>query len=222
MAIKKSEFIDVAAAFRKDDFILAAQPDGNVDYYNSHFHDYHERTFNIDSAYFLAPLAKKLPKGASVLDVGCGSGRDLLWLKTKGCDPTGFERSSPLADLARHHSGCPVIEGDFNTYDFSSIQFDSVIMVGALVHLQHAELAPALNRICSALKRDGLLFLSVKEGDGECHCKAGRTFTLWRREPLENVFRDNKMTVIDFARNISAVNRSEVWLSYLLANAGTR
>ncbi|MFH1215472.1 MAG: NUDIX domain-containing protein [Pseudomonadota bacterium] len=217
--------IDLAAADITISLILQeqinVQRDGNLDYYESHFQDYHERTFNIDSAYFLAPLTKKLPKGASVLDVGCGSGRDIFWLKTKGYVPTGFERSAPLAELARQHSGCPVIVGDFSCYDFPSLKFDSVVIVGALVHLQHAELPPVLNRICSALKSGGLLFLSVKEGDGEFHSKDGRIFTLWRREPLENIFRDQKLTVIDFARNISAVNRNDVWLSYLLVNEGT-
>ena len=40
-----------------------------------------------------------------VLDIGCGSGRDLKWLRERGFSVTGFERSKGLAALARRHAG---------------------------------------------------------------------------------------------------------------------
>jgi len=91
------------------------------DYYQKNYNAYHEKTFSIDPTSFLAPLAQRLPAEAFVLDVGCGSGRDLLWMKKRGFDVIGFERSPGLAELARDNVGCEVIQGDFETYDFSSI-----------------------------------------------------------------------------------------------------
>jgi len=38
--------------------------------------------------------------------VGCGSGRDLLWMKKQDFDVIGFERSPGLAELARENAGC--------------------------------------------------------------------------------------------------------------------
>jgi SAM-dependent methyltransferase len=72
----------------------------------------------------LLPLAGRLKAGASVLDVGCGSGRDLLWLKSRGFAATGFERSPALAEMARKHARCTVIEGDFARHDFSAFRAD--------------------------------------------------------------------------------------------------
>ncbi len=69
--------------------------------------------------------------------MGCGSGRDLLWLKERGFKVMGFERSEGLAELARKNSGCEVIEGDFETFDFSPLSFDAVIASGSLVHVPH-------------------------------------------------------------------------------------
>ena len=89
------------------------------DFYRENHREYFERTFNIDSSTFLSPLSSKLSPGAFILDVGCGSGRDLLWLKKRGFSVTGFEKSPELAGLARKNSGCQVIEGDFISYDFS-------------------------------------------------------------------------------------------------------
>ena len=60
------------------------------DYYQKNYTSYHEKTFSIDPSSFLAPLAQRLPSEAFVLDVGCGSGRDLLWMKNKGFEVIGF------------------------------------------------------------------------------------------------------------------------------------
>ena len=67
------------------------------EYYTTHFSQYHEKTFTIDPAPFLSAFAENLKPGAHVLDIGCGSGRDLLWLAQKGLQPTGFEASPGLA-----------------------------------------------------------------------------------------------------------------------------
>ena len=69
------------------------------DFYRENHSKYFERTFNIDPSSFLLPPATKLAPGAFIVDVGCGSGRDLLWLKNRGFSVTGFERSPELAGL---------------------------------------------------------------------------------------------------------------------------
>jgi SAM-dependent methyltransferase len=186
------------------------------DFYETHFLDYRNRTVNIDPSLFLAPLTRHLQKGANVLDIGCGSGRDLLWLKEHGYRPTGFERSSGLAEMAGQHSQCPVIHGDFTVFDFSALHFDAILLIGALVHLQYSELAPILLRISKAVKRDGLIYLTLKEESGRSQTEDGRIFTLWKPEDLEQLFPALGLEILDFSRNTSAVNRQDVWLGYLL------
>jgi SAM-dependent methyltransferase len=77
------------------------------------------------------PLVEHLTPGSKVLDAGCGSGRDMLWLTERGFNCTGLERSPELAALAREHSGLPVIEADFETFDFSRMNMDAVLLIGA-------------------------------------------------------------------------------------------
>jgi SAM-dependent methyltransferase len=107
------------------------------DYYQKNFKEYHKKTFNIDPSSFLLPLSEKLSPGTCILDIGCGSGRDLLWFRQRGFEVLGFERSHGLACLARKNVGCEVIEGNFRTYDFSRLSVDAIMLVGALVHLPH-------------------------------------------------------------------------------------
>ena len=50
----------------------------------------YQQTFHIDTRSFLSPFEKRLSKGSRILDVGCGSGRDLLWLKERGYHTLAF------------------------------------------------------------------------------------------------------------------------------------
>lgn len=190
------------------------------DFYETHFLQYRNRTVNIDPSPFLALLTCHLQKGATVLDVGCGSGRDLLWLKKQGYKTTGFERSSGLAELAGRHADCPVIEGDFTAFDFSVFQFDAILFIGSLVHLQRTDFAPTLARIVRAVRGNGLIYLTLKEGEGEARNKDDRIFTLWNHEDLEEIFAALGFKILDFSRNISSLDQKDIWLGYVLRNKG--
>jgi len=63
----------------------------------------------------------------------------------------GFDRFPGLAELARENTGCKAIEGDFKTYDFSSILVDDVMLVGTLVHVPHERFLDVFQNITSAI-----------------------------------------------------------------------
>jgi len=186
------------------------------DYYRTHAQEYFEATRGIDPRPFLAPLAEFLAPGAEILDIGCGSGRDLAWLKQKGFSPTGFERSAELARLARAHSACPVIEGDFDTFDFTVSRFDAVLLIGSLVHLPPEQLPLALRRAAGALRPGGVILLSLKEGDGTLPMEDGRVFTLWRHAPLAALFESLELKILHHGRQVSRLRPTDFWLGYLL------
>ena len=187
-----------------------------MDFYKENPKEYFDRTFSLDPSSFLAPVAERLSSGAMVLDVGCGSGRDLLWFKNKGFEVVGFERSAGLAELAREHSGVEVIEGDFETYDFSSISVDAIIASGSLVHVQHEQLADILHNIVQVLEKHGIFYVSLKQGEGTKSDDLGRPFYFWKDDKLRQVFESLDFKVIDFFQNKSIANSDDVWLSYIL------
>lgn len=186
------------------------------DFYREHYRAYHERTFAVDPAAFLSPFLRALPAGAAVLDVGCGSGRDLLWLKNKGFSVTGLEKSPELADLARKNAGVPVIEADFETFDFSSLRFDAVLASAAFVHLPHERLEAVVRNVSRALAANGIFYTSLKMGGGASTDATGRVFYLWRDPDLREVFNRLGLSVLTFSRSASALNAEDVWLGYVL------
>jgi len=190
------------------------------DYYQKNYKAYHEKTFSIDPSSFLAPLAQRLPPEAFVLDVGCGSGRDLLWMKKRGFDVIGFERSDGLAELARDNVGCEVIQGDFETYDFSSIFVDAIMLVGALVHVPRERFSDVFQNITSAIPENGSVLITLKQGSGNRTDSDGRIFYLWEDSKARVLFDTLKFKVCDVSTSISKTGSGDIWMSYVLDKEG--
>ena len=187
-----------------------------TNFYQENHKQYFQDTVNIDPSGFLEPLAGRLTPGASILDVGCGSGRDLRWFKEHGFQPTGFEHSPGLAALARQHSGCPVIEGDFFTFDFSSISVSALVFVGSMVHVTRDDFPRVFERICKALEPGGYILITLKKGSGSRIADDGRVFVLWSKDELERIFTRQKLKVITFSESVSALRPDDIWMSFLL------
>jgi len=187
-----------------------------TDYYQNRFQQYHEETFNIDSSLFLDPFLSRIKKGALVLDVGCGSGRDLSLLKKRGFKAIGFERSAGLADIASQKSGCKIIVGNFETYDFSLLSVDALLLVTSLVHVHYDRFSQILNQISRAVKHQGLIFISVKGGEGKKIDTEGRVFFLWRDFEIRSIFEKWGWEVLEQKESISSKNSNDTVLSYIL------
>ncbi len=187
------------------------------DYYQKNYKAYHEKTFSIDPSSFLKPLAQRLPAKAFILDIGCGSGRDLLWMKKRGFNVIGFEQSEGLAELARENVGCEVIEGDFETYDFSRLSVDAILLVGALVHLPHERFKPVFQNISNCMRRRGKIFISMKEGNGHLKDSHERIFYLWQNDKLRRIFDELGYKVIYFNQQVSIIRDRDLWLGYVLS-----
>lgn len=187
-----------------------------MDYYDKFSELYNQRTWSVDPTVFLEPLLSFLKPDAEIIDIGCGSGRDLFWLVKHGFKPTGFEKSEGLATLAEKQSGCRVIRGDFSVYDFSSLAFDGLLLIGALVHVPHEELFSILNSILKCLQPGGIVLLSQKMGTGCKIDEYGRTFYHWKRSQLNMVIDQIGLDLLQAVENESALGTSEKWLTCYL------
>ena len=190
------------------------------DYYHKQYKQFFEQTVDIDPSSFLTSFFRAIPPQTSILDVGCGSGRDLLWLKKQGFHVTGFEYSAGLASLARKHSGCEVIEGDFETYDFSNLCFDAILASGSLVHIPHNNLTTVLKNILKAFNQNSIqahyMYISLKAGTDVKKDSQNRTFYLWDKKTLKQIFADLGFNVIEISKSRSVKNSKDLWLGYVI------
>ncbi|TIN22890.1 class I SAM-dependent methyltransferase [Mesorhizobium sp.] len=118
-----------------------------------------------------------LRPGASVVDIGCGAGRDLKAFRQRGFNVVGLDVSAELASIAAEYSGCPVVIADMREMPFASASFDAAWAAASLLHVFHGHIPAALAEIGRVLKPGGHFFSSVKQGEGQRREADGRLFT---------------------------------------------
>lgn len=110
----------------------------------------------------------------TLLDFGCGPGRDLAQFVALGHIPVGLDGSAEFVDMARAHSGCEVLHQDFLALDLPPAHFSGVFANASLFHVPSAALPRVLRELAAALKPGGVLFVSNPRGQNEEGMNAGR------------------------------------------------
>jgi SAM-dependent methyltransferase len=122
----------------------------------------------------------------TILDFGCGPGRDLKAFAEQGHIAIGLEGAVHFAAMARAHSGCEVWQQDFLTLELPEKYFDGVFANAALFHVPSQELPRVLRELHATLKPGGVLFSSNPRGGNEEGWNSGRygvyhDLASWRR-----------------------------------------
>ena len=103
----------------------------------------------------------------TILDFGCGPGRDLKAFTERGHVAVGLEGSKRFVEMARAWSGCEVLHQDFLRLDLPAGRFDGVFANAALFHVPTRELPRVLAELRATLKPRGVLFSSNPRGGNE-------------------------------------------------------
>jgi SAM-dependent methyltransferase len=122
----------------------------------------------------------------TILDFGCGPGRDLAVFSSLGHVAIGLEGAARFAEMARSYSGCEVWQQDFLRLDLPKSRFDGVFANAALFHVPSQELPRVLRELRATLKPRGVLFSSNPRGHNEEGWSEGRygayhDLATWRR-----------------------------------------
>jgi len=147
----------------------------SIDFYNQNASSFYASTVEVDSTSLLEQFIPYLPKGSSVLDAGCGSGRDSKRLIEFGFHVDAFDASAALATLAQQLLGKPVRVATFMQFT-STQQYDGIWACASLLHVSKASLPDTFAHLASMLKSGGAFYCSFKYGQGEVE-RDGRSFT---------------------------------------------
>lgn len=151
-----------------------------LDYYDQNAQAFYENTRDVDVASVQQLFADRLPKGAKILDFGCGSGRDTIWFLSQGFDVDAIDGSEELCRLASAAAGIPVKQMYFQDLDAVDA-YDGIWACASILHVSKAELPQILQKMTRALKANGLIYTSFKYGDGE-GVRNGRYFSDFTEE----------------------------------------
>ena len=103
----------------------------------------------------------------TILDLGCGPGRDLKTFSTMGHHAIGIDGSARFVEMARAYSGCEVWQQDLVHLDLPAARFDGVFANAVLFHVPRAVLPKVLGELHACLKPGGVLFASNPRGDNQ-------------------------------------------------------
>ena len=115
-----------------------------------------------ERAKYTSVLLEKLPMGAEVLELGCGSGIPTTQQLAEKFAVTGVDISARQVALAEQKvSTAKFIHADMTKLDFPNDSFDAVTAFYSIIHVPRQEQAELLRKIASWLRPRGLLVVTM-------------------------------------------------------------
>jgi len=138
-------------------------------HYNRTAEGFREGTRDHDVSQNIDALLRHIQGTApfTVLDFGCGPGRDLQTFTRMGHIAVGLDGSERFAQMAREDSGCEVLQQNFLELELPSERFDGIFANAVLFHIPRQELPRVLGQLRAALKPGGVLFSSNPRGENQ-------------------------------------------------------
>ncbi|MGB1250058.1 MAG: class I SAM-dependent methyltransferase [Candidatus Promineifilaceae bacterium] len=166
-------------------------------------------------AYEIGRFLSLLPTNSLILDVGCGPGYDAATFRQQGYRAIATDLSLEMMQVGRGQFGGSYLQADMCHLPFGPI-FDALWISASLLHLPKPNAIVAIAEFARLLKPNGILFMTVKEGDGDGMTKEAygyplrRYFNYWHSAELDGALSTN-FTPVDGWRKVYP-NGTQPWL----------
>ena len=171
-----------------------------LNYYNENAEEFTASTINVDFAIVQDKFLNKLSSSSSILDFGCGAGRDTKYFLEKGYIVEAIDGSEELCKLANEYTGIKVKHMLFQElHDVE--KYDGIWACSSILHLPYAELVDVMKKMRLALKDTGIIYTSFKYGSFE-GVRNGRYFIDMTEESLEKLLQD-----------VGGLDVEEIWVT---------
>ncbi|WP_227429286.1 class I SAM-dependent DNA methyltransferase [Psychrobacter sp. I-STPA6b] len=205
------------------------QKSKTLQYYDDHANDFVSETINADMqslyARFIQNLANK--DSLHILDLGCGSGRDVYYFANMGYQVIAIDGSQALINLAKYSYHIKLSKNtniSWQCLKFTDVaklnwghRFDGIWACASLLHVPYKELPKLIEDLLETLEADGVLYVSFKYGDAE-RVDNGRFFCDMNETRWQDIVLQLK-TKVDYETWLSADVRpsSEIqWFNVMI------
>lgn len=188
----------------------------SIEYYERYADVYYENTVGLSMEKILDRFLKQLPENAEVLDLGCGSGRDSLYLEENGCYVTLLDGSEQMCRLAEIHTDKEVLHMTFEEMDFDEV-FDGIWACASLLHVPERDMDRIMGKVVQALVPEGVLYLSFRYGETEGF-RSHRFFHDYTEETARDmILRQEKLRPIKIwlTEDVRSDRKEQKWVNIL-------
>lgn len=183
-------------------------------YYDVNAKEYIENTINCDMSFHYQKFLKCLPKTGKILDVGFGSGRDMIYFKSLGYEVVGIDTSLEFVKNMKGKEFDVKLESayEINYQD----EYDGIWACASLLHIKREQLEEVIIRCMKALKENGVLYCSFKYGDMETE-KEGRYFNYINEDIIGNISNRCNIEIIEMYKSIDVRKdrNNEEWINVI-------
>jgi ubiquinone/menaquinone biosynthesis C-methylase UbiE len=162
-------------------------------------------------------FAARLTAGARVLDVGCGPAHDTAGLRELGLRASGFDRSRGM--LAQARGDVPLLLGDMRCLPVRDSALDGLWVCASFLHIPKRDAPAVLVELRRVLRPGGVLFISIKRGQGQrwiAHGASGqRFFVFYQEDELDTLLTAAGFAVREGWLDADHLGRPEPWIARL-------
>lgn len=203
---------------KKDwDYQAADAGQKTLNYYNENATVFSAGTQNVDFHDTQDLFLSYLKSGASILDFGCGSGRDTKYFLEKGFHVTATDGSKALCKAASEYTGIPVKQLLFQELADVAV-YDAVWACSSILHVPRAEQPDIFCRMIRSLKDEGYIYTSFKYGYFE-GLRGERFFTDFDEKTFQEFmkkFPELRVEKLWMSADVRPERRNEKWLNVIL------
>lgn len=165
-------------------------------YYESNAERYAAETFFADMSEQYQRFLPLLKKGAKILDVGSGSGRDACYFQKHGYQVTALEPSKNLCREIRKGFSGEIVCSDIQNYQPTE-RYDGIWACASLIHLQEEEMLHFFEKIDLYIEDSGIIYVSGKNGISTGEVENGRFFLEFTEQLVEKILMVNKQLKLE-------------------------
>jgi SAM-dependent methyltransferase len=195
-----------------------------VGYYNRCAADFAAQTADLDLEPLYQRFLRHVRPGGRILDAGCGVGRDALAFAERGYNVVAFDASEAMVQIARERvrGRAEVYLMDFKDFHWQK-EFDGIWACASLLHIPKASFTDVASRLVSALRPDGVWYMSFKLGTDE-RVVDERLFIDHTAATLRQVMAPAPVTIREtwISGDIRPNRQNEFWLNAIARHAAVR
>lgn len=163
-----------------------------------------------------------LPNG-SIIDLGCGTGRDASLFVTTGYDYVGVDLSDGMITEARKlFPKTSFKKMDLSDLKFKDNSFDGLWSFAAYLHIPKNEISDSIKEANRVLKTGGFGYIAIKKGSHERYQDEGvnkRYWSFYGKNQFAKILTNNGFEIIKFwedKRDYNPPTDRSVYLCYFV------